>query len=113
MFGGGSRAAIWRPISARRALRCLEMNFRPQQLRERTRRLAGRSRMVELGGCGVLVADSIVMGLGGVVKYQCGGEEEGIEVDVFRKKLVLRSASSSLGKNKGLLVAALSANHFY
>jgi hypothetical protein len=69
--------------------------------------------MVELGGCGVLVADSIVMGLGGVVKYQCGGEEEGIEVDVFRKKLVLRSASSSLGKNKGLLVAALSANPFY
>jgi hypothetical protein len=53
------------------------------------------------------------MGLGGVVKYQCGGEEEGIEVDVFRKKLVLRSASSSLGKNKGLLAAALSANPFY
>ena len=53
------------------------------------------------------MAGSIVMKLGGVVKYQCGGEEEGIEVDVFRDKLVLRSASSSLGKNKGLLVAAL------
>ena len=55
------------------------------------------------------MAGSIVMKLGGVVKYQCCGEEEGIEVDVFRDKLVLRSASSSLGKNKGLLVAALSA----
>ena len=65
--------------------------------------------MLWLGGGGILVAGSIVMKLGGVVKYQCGGEEEGIEVDVFRDKLVLRSASSSLGKNKGLLVAALSA----
>src|SRR4051794_21915996 len=49
ILGGGSRAAIWRPISARRALRCLEMYLRPQQLRERTRRLAGRSRMLLLG----------------------------------------------------------------
>jgi hypothetical protein len=36
----------------------------------------------------------------GVVKYQCAGEEEEIEL-LFRNKLMFTSASS-LGKNKGL-----------
>jgi hypothetical protein len=53
-------------------------------LRERTRRLAGRSRMLWLGGCGVLVADSIVVEVCGFVKYQWVGKEQDCELDVFR-----------------------------
>lgn len=39
--GGGEVDAIRRPISRRRGRRCLEMYFRPQQLRVRMRRSVG------------------------------------------------------------------------
>jgi hypothetical protein len=50
------------------------------------------------------------------LKYQCGGEEEGIEVDVWSgvsREVGVEIGIIITGKNKGLLVTALSANHFY
>ena len=47
MEGAGVAEANWRPISVRRAWRCLEMNLRPQQLSEMTRRELGSSKMFE------------------------------------------------------------------